>query len=137
MNEDTKTLINKTGKPKTKPSSQPLGAVKTGTVDDLKAQFDTARATEDWKTVSKLSREISKAERSAVEAKKEAALKQVSFLRDCFRNAIEGAINEVCDNLSEEELKLVEGVWLSRDFGNGDFDVRIVKDRVKGRAKKS
>jgi len=134
MNEDTKKLIKKTAKPKTKPNSQP---VKVDPVDDLKTQFDAARQAEDWKTVSRLSREISKAERSAVEAKREAAIKQTSFLRDCFRNAIEGAINEVCDNLSEEELKLVEGVWLSRDFGNGDFDVRIVKDRIKGRVKKS
>jgi len=132
MNEATKALIKKTAKPKTKPSSQTVVDI----VDDLKAQFDTARASENWKDVSRLSREINKAERTAVEVKREALIKQTSFLRDCFRNAIEGAINEVCDNLSEEELELVEGVWLSRDFGNGDFDVRIVKDRIKGRSKK-
>ena len=132
MKDATITLIKETAKPATKPSSRLV----TNTVDDLKAQFDTARAKEDWKTVSKLAREISQAERAAVEAKKEAAQKQTSYLRDCFRQAIETAITEVCDNLSDEEMSLVEGVWLSRDFDNGDFDVRIVKDRVKGRTAK-
>lgn len=133
MNEDTKTLIKKTGKPKTKTSS-----IKVVTaVDDLKAQFDTAKASENWKDVARLAREISRAERVAVEAVKEAHLKKTYFLRDCFRNVIETAINELCDNLSEDELQLVEGVWLSRDFGNGDFDVRIIRDRMpKTRAKK-
>lgn len=130
MNEDTKTLIKQTTK-SVKTNSQP----KDTTVDDLKKQFDIARGIEDWKNVSRLAREITKAEKTAVDAKREALIKQSSFLRDCFRNAIEGAINEVCDNLSEEELRLVEGVWLSRDFGNGDFDVRIVKDRIKGKTK--
>lgn len=130
MNEATKTLIKETTKP-VKTNSQS----KDTTVDGLKAQFDIARGIEDWKNVSRLAREITKAEKTAVDAKREALIKQSSFLRDCFRNAIEGAINEVCDNLSEEELRLVEGVWLSRDFGNGDFDVRIVKDRIKGRVK--
>jgi hypothetical protein len=134
MQEATKELIKQTAKPKSKPSSQDSKVAST--IEDLKAQFDTARANEDWKSVSILAREISKAERAIVEAQKEVLQKQTAYLRDCFRQAIETAINEVCDNLSEDELKLVEGIWLSRDFGNGDFDVRIVKDRIKGRAKK-
>lgn len=132
MKEDTKTLIKETTKPV---KTSPRIPRENEAVDDLKAQFDIARGIEDWKNVSRLAREITKAERTAVDAKREALIKQSSFLRDCFRNAIEGAINEVCDNLSDEELRLVEGVWLSRDFGNGDFDVRIVKDRVKGKTK--
>ena len=134
MKTATIELIKETAKPATKPVSQP---VKVDTVDDLKAQFDTARANEDWKAVSTLARAISKAERDLVTAKKEALLKQTSYLRDCFRQAIETAITDVCDNLSVDELKLVEGVWLSRDFGNGDFNVTIVKDRMpKTRTKK-
>ena len=133
MEEATKTLIRETAKPKTKPVSQ---TVKVNTVEDLKLQFDGARLVEDWKAVSTLARQISKAERDLVTAKKEALLKQTSYLRDCFRQAIETAIQDVCDNLSEDELKLVEGVWLSRDFGNGDFHVTIVRDRMKGKTVK-
>ncbi|KKN72635.1 hypothetical protein LCGC14_0408770 [marine sediment metagenome] len=98
---------------------------------ELKAELDKAYQSGDFKAIAVVARKIDQAVRTAEKAELEVKRASLDGIKNKVAKAYEKAIKPLYDS-GELSSELIDGIWISHDFGDVAPTVRLTKTAPKG-----
>lgn len=98
-------------------------------MDELRKALDT----QDFRQVQKISGDIAKAQASAEKALREASQKQLADVTEKVKGVLDKVITKLEGEIDPELLKVMDGVWYARDFGENITSCRLIKSAAKAK----